>query len=422
MKGGVSEYLYRIDFVEAERELAREYEPTRLILRNQGLGPALLFRVKGCSQLSASNLVDSREKLYRAIEASSDFEAYVKLLESMRSPAKLIEKNPPDLKEAERGLLDLPAIKFYLDEGGYYLTSSIFIACYEGICNASFHRVMVLNEKRAVARIVPRHLYELIGRARERGENLPVTIILGAHPAVELAVSSSPPLGVFELETASRLVGGLEVFSSPLHGNPVPLGAPAIIEAEVTGELEDEGPFVDIVGNYDRVRKQPVLRVKKVFINEEEINHVIVSGGLESQLIMGFPREAAIWEAVSRVAKVVKVRLTRGGGHWLHAVISIKKRQEGEAANVAMAAFTAHPSLKHVVVVDEDIDPDDPHDVEWAIAMRFQADKSLVVLKNVRGSTLDPSSQDGLTSKLWIDATKPIGAGREYMRGRLGET
>lgn len=419
MRGGLAEFLYKTDFVEIEGELSREYEPTRLVLKHQGSGPALLYRVKGCEQLSASNLVDTREKLYEAIDASSDFEAYVKLLESMRSPSRLVYTREPELVEARRGLLDLPAIKFYVGEGGYYLASSIFVACYDGICNASFHRVMVLDERKAVARIVPRHLYELYTRAQNRGENLPVTIILGAHPAVELAVSSSPPLGVFELEVASRLVGGLEVFESPIHGNPVPAGASAIIEAELTGEQQEEGPFVDIIGGYDRVRKQPVLRVKSVYINRDEVNHVIVSGSIESQLIMGFPREAAIWEAVTRVAKAVKVRLTRGGGHWLHAVISIRKQHEGDPANVAMAAFTAHPSLKHVIIVDDDIDPDDPHDVEWAIASRVQADKSIVVLRKVRGSTLDPSSQDGLTSKMWIDATKPLGAGQAFMRGRV---
>ncbi|MEM4507371.1 MAG: UbiD family decarboxylase [Acidilobaceae archaeon] len=417
MRGGIFEFVRNLDLIEIKEELAREYEPTRLALRYQGQGPALIFKVKGCPQFSVTNLVDTRNKLYRALDALSDLEAYSKLLESMRSPDKLIIKNPPDLREAKRGLLDLPAIKFYLGEGGYYLTSSIFIACYDGICNASFHRVMVLGETKAVARIVPRHLHELYNRARAKGVNLPVTIILGAHPAVELAVSSSPPLGVFELKVASRLVGGLEVYQSPIHGNLVPLGAPVVIEAEITGELEEEGPFVDVIGNYDRVRRQPIIKVNNVYINESEANHVIVSGGFESQLIMGFPREAMIWEAVSRVVKVVKVRLTRGGGHWLHAVISIKKQHEGDAANAAMAAFVAHPSLKHVVVVDDDIDPDNIDEVEWAIATRVQGDKSIVILKNVRGSTLDPSSQDGLTAKVWIDATKPLAAGQTYMRG-----
>ncbi|MEM4962262.1 MAG: UbiD family decarboxylase, partial [Acidilobaceae archaeon] len=111
--------------------------------------------------------------------------------------------------------------------------------------------------------------------------------------------------------------------------------------------------------------------------------------------------------------------LTPASGGWLHAVISIDKRHEGDGKNAILAAFAAHPSLKHVVVVNSDIDPDDLGQVEWAIATRFQADKDLIIIRNVRGSTLDPSSKDGLTAKMGLDATKPINAGLEFERGRI---
>jgi UbiD family decarboxylase len=130
---------------------------------------------------------------------------------------------------------------------------------------------------------------------------------------------------------------------------------------------------------------------------------------MEHKLLMGFPREASIWDVVRKVVpKVVKVRLTPAGGCWLHAVISIEKNSDGDAKNAILAAFAAHPSLKHVVVVDPDIDPDNPVDVEWAIATRFQAGEDLILIRGVRGSTLDPSSDDGITDKLGIDATAPL--------------
>ncbi|MCE4629615.1 MAG: UbiD family decarboxylase, partial [Desulfurococcales archaeon] len=89
------------------------------------------------------------------------------------------------------------------------------------------------------------------------------------------------------------------------------------------------------------------------------------------------------------------------------AIISIEKNHDGDAKNAIMAAFAGHPSLKHVVVVDGDIDPDNYEMVEWAIATRFQADRDLVVIKNARGSTLDPSADNGFTAKMGIDATVP---------------
>jgi UbiD family decarboxylase len=91
-------------------------------------------------------------------------------------------------------------------------------------------------------------------------------------------------------------------------------------------------------------------------------------------------------------------------------VIRIKKRLEGEPKNAIFAAFAAHPSLKIATVVDDDIDAEDPVAVEYAIATRSQADRDFVIVPNVKGSSLDPSSdQTNLTTtKLGIDATATL--------------
>ncbi|MEE8403290.1 MAG: hypothetical protein V3R93_06020, partial [Candidatus Hydrothermarchaeaceae archaeon] len=78
------------------------------------------------------------------------------------------------------------------------------------------------------------------------------------------------------------------------------------------------------------------------------------------------------------------------------------------------AAFEGHPSMKHVVVVDGDINIFDPAEVEYAIATRFQADRDAVILKGAKGSSLDPSAGKGaITTKVGVDATKPLG-GKGY--------
>ncbi len=389
--------------------LARQYEAARILQKTQGSPKAALFQVEGADGRSVGNVVDTREKLYKALRVTSDEDAYKKLLEALESPGELKRVGMPGgYREASRGLLSLPAVKFYERDGGLYLTSSLFIACYRGICNASIHRIMVVGEREGRVRIVPRHLWALYTSARERGERLPVTIVVGVHPAVLLASASTPRLGVFELEAASKLIGGLEVFDSPVHGNPVPVGAAAVVEGWLEPRMEPEGPFADALLLYDKVRRQPVLSVEKVLVNTDEYTHVILGGGLEHAMLMGFPREAQIWAAVSKVVRRVhKVRVTPASGGWLHAVLSVEKNHPGDGKNAIIAAFAAHPSLKHVVVVDPDIDVDDPAMVEWAIATRFQADRDLVVISNVRGSTLDPSGSEGFTSKMGLDATIP---------------
>jgi UbiD family decarboxylase len=126
---------------------------------------------------------------------------------------------------------------------------------------------------------------------------------------------------------------------------------------------------------------------------------------------MGLPHEVLIWEAISKVVpKVHAVNLSVGGSGWLHAIISIEKQLDGDGKNALLAAFAAHPSLKHAVVVDSDINVFNPHDVEWAIATRFQASEDIIIVSNVRGSTLDSSAdqETGLTSKMGLDATRPF--------------
>ena len=103
--------------------------------------------------------------------------------------------------------------------------------------------------------------------------------------------------------------------------------------------------------------------------------------------------------------------MTVGGMGWLHCVVSFEKFREGDPKNVLMAIFAAHPSLKHAIAVDSDIDPYDMEQVEWAIATRFRGDEDLLVIPNVRVSSLDPSSdqEKELGCKVGFDATKPLG-------------
>jgi 2,5-furandicarboxylate decarboxylase 1 len=103
------------------------------------------------------------------------------------------------------------------------------------------------------------------------------------------------------------------------------------------------------------------------------------------------------------------VRMTEGGSYRLHAVVSRAGAGPGQGVDALQAAFSANPVLKHVVVVDDDVDVFDDLQVEWALATRVQADRDLVILPGVRGSSLDPSAHGDTTAKLGIDAT--VGGG-----------
>jgi UbiD family decarboxylase len=196
-----------------------------------------------------------------------------------------------------------------------------------------------------------------------------------------------------------------------------PADAEMVLEGIMSVEKETlEGPLTDVTGTYDIRRSQPVIKLVGIMHRKDSIYQALLPSGTEHKLLMGLPRETKIWETVAKVVPRVKaVNLSSGGCGWLHAIISIEKQTDEDGKNALMATFAAHPSLKHAVVVDSDINVFNSEEVEWAIATRFQADRDLIIIPNARGSTLDPSAdqETGLTTKLGVDATRPLSKPRE---------
>jgi len=125
------------------------------------------------------------------------------------------------------------------------------------------------------------------------------------------------------------------------------------------------------------------------------------------------PKEPTIYDEVSKVCTCRNVLITLGGGSWLHGIVQIRKERPEDGKNAIEAAFKGHNSMKHVVIIDEDVDIYDMTAVEWAIATRFQGDRGLVIKEKQPGSSLDPSAdhsgKKALTTKVGIDATMPAG-------------
>jgi len=171
-----------------------------------------------------------------------------------------------------------------------------------------------------------------------------------------------------------------------------------------------EGPFVDITGTYDIVREEPVIELTRIMHRSDPIYHGIIPSGNEHRLLMGVPYEPSMYKAIGSVTKVKNVVLTEGGCGYLHAVVQIKeKEKESDGKKAIMMAFAAHTSLKHVLIVDDDINIFDPIELEYAIATRVRGDRDILILPHVRGSSLDPCcTSDGVSTKVGIDATKTL--------------
>src|SRR5918997_3406253 len=283
----------------------------------------------------------------------------------------------------------------------------------DGKQNQSTHRLLRLDEHHTAIRMVEgRHLHKCFTYARDHGEDLKIAIGIGVHPAVNIAAAYQAAYGVDEMLIANSLLEGKLILSKTSYSQVyVPSHAEIVLEGRILTDKTHEEWMVEMLRTYDFKRKQPVFELERIMFRDNAIYHDILPGYAEHRLLMGLPVEAKMYDYIKNVVPTTQsVHLTDGGSNWLAAVIQIKKRLEGEPKNALLAAFTAHPSLKIAIVVDDDISPADPVAVEYAIATRSQADRDFIVIPNTKGSSLDPSSdQDNLlTTKLGIDATATL--------------
>jgi UbiD family decarboxylase len=400
------------DLAHVRREVSTRYEVAAVSSRLDGK-PILFEKVREADEYRiATGVCGSRALLARGIGLDAG-EVLQRVLDSIENPKpfKTVSHAPcQEVVQDDVDLSEMPILTHCEKDGGPYVTAGIAVACdREYGYNASYHRLMVLGEDRVAARILPRHLDEFIRRG-----NRQVGIAIGNHPAFLFASAVSCEVGKSELAIANAL-REMSFVKCVTNDSLVPADCEIVLEGTITDELVDEGPFPDIIGSYDIVRKQRVIKIDKITHRKNPIYQAILPGGIEHMFLMGTPREATMFREVSRVCRCLDVRLTAGGSSWLHGVVKIRKEREEDPKNALEAAFRGHPSLKQAIIVDEDIDIEDPNAVEWAIATRTQMDKDLTLMPGELGSSLDPSADQVTrkTCKVALDATIPFGAKKD---------
>ncbi|MGO9360022.1 MAG: UbiD family decarboxylase [Xanthobacteraceae bacterium] len=310
-------------------------------------------------------------------------------------------------------LAQLPIPKHNEHDSGPYITAALLIARnpQTGVQNVSIHRCQVSGPDRIGVLLLPRHTQHYFRIAEAAGEALEIALVIGVHPACLLASQAIAALDEDEMAIAGALLGRpVEMVKCRTNRVRVPAHAEIVIEGRILPKVrEPEGPFGEFPQYYGPRADREVIQVDAITHRKRPIFHTIVGGGVEHLLLGGIPREATLLEHLQRSFPAVRdVRLTRGGTCRYHLAVKIEKTSRGEPKNIIMGAFGGHYDLKQVVVVDMDVDIDDPSEIEWAVATRFQADRDLVIVSGAQGSKLDPSSDEGVSAKMGIDATKPM--------------
>jgi 2,5-furandicarboxylate decarboxylase 1 len=393
------------DQVDPHLEIARAIERLE--------GPPLLFEnVKGHDHPVVASLCGARENLALDLGVDTASLLYT-LAEALGHPVvpNVVPSGPcQEVVEEQVDLGRFPILRHLPQDGGPYITAGVVVTRDpEHGRNVSFHRLLLLDRRRLVARLVEgRGTDLLVSKSRS---DVDVAICIGNSLPVLVAAATSPPPDVDELGIANAL-SPTPLVKCLTVDLEVPADTEIVLEGRITQDTAPEGPFLDLTGTMDIARPGHIVEVTCITHRPDAIYQALLPGGLEHKLLMGLPREPTIYTEVSKVCRCSNVVLTPGGGTWLHAVVQIEKRDSDDGKRAIEAAFRGHPSLKHVVVVDDDIDVYDPHDVEWAIATRFQAHRDLVLLENQPGSSLDPSAthvpgEKTRTTKMGLDATIP---------------
>lgn len=344
---------------------------------------------------------------------------YARREEQRIAPERVNAKDAPVKEVVITGdavdLRILPMVRQHeMDAGPYIDMASAMRDPDTGAYNLAFLRNMYKGPRKLGVHMSPRHNWQIHRKNEERQQPTPVAMIVSHHPAFYIGALNVAAFGVDDYS----LIGGmfqrpLRLVSSATLGDDflIPADADIVIEGRVLPNVREvEGPFGEFPGTYGPQRVRWVVEVSAIQHRRDAIYQNIFSGHPDTWVLGSFPKEGSLFNAIKGVVPSVKaVHLPISGVGRFHCYISIDKKVDGESKQAALIALGHCDFVKHVFVVDADIDVYREEEVLWAVATRVQADEDVDIIKNVKGNALDPSQRDDIMgAKMIIDATKPL--------------
>lgn len=360
------------------------------------------------------NIFASRERLRRAIHHVVDVEEQAERFREL----EFVDAAPVQetvLTGDQVDVMALPVFRHFEGDAGRYITSGIVIARdpETGRCNFSFHRMQLKDRNRVGISLHSRgDLWRYFNSAAGRGEDLDIAVVIGAHPAYYITGASKIPPAQDDYSWAAAYMDAhAQVTMGKTVDIPVPAFAEYVLEGKILADAsEDEGPFGEYTGYSTSRSTRNVFQVTAVSHRREPIYQDLVPGfAWEHLLLSQFTKEIILLHKLQREIPGIKaLNMPKNGCHF-HAYLSMRPQAKGQARQAAMLLFGLDLYLKLVVVVDDDIDVYDEEEVLWAVATHVQAEQDVFVVPRVLCNRLDPSSVDGMSDKMCIDATSDPG-------------
>lgn len=431
------------------------------VMRPTRIGPAMAFNtIKGYpDKRILVGMMASRRRVSRLLGAPVD-QLGKQMAEARKlvTPPVLVKRDEAPCQEVVHRADDpdfdirrlLPAPTSTLEDAGPYFCLGLVLGSdpenSESI-DVTIHRLCVQGPRELSIFFAPgRHIDFFRQKAEAAGRPLPVSINMGLDPAILIGScfeAPTTPFGFDELCVAGGLRGKPVALVDCLT---VPQRAIARAEIVIEGEIlphirvaEDQHThtgkampeFLGYIGEANP--ELPVIRVTAVTTRRNPIVQTLVGPGEEHVSLAGIPTEASIHLALEEALPglLSNVYAHSAGGGKMLAILQIAKRKpahDGMARQAGMVALATYRELKHVILVDEDVDPFDTDDVLWAMQSRYQGDLDTIFIPGVSCHILDPSQtpaynerlrEKGTTCKTIYDCTVPFRLKEQFARAQF---
>ena len=430
------------ELVRVKTEVDPELEITEITDRvSKDYGPALLFEnVKGSKYPVLINAMGTYERMAMALGVENindigndidefiDMSNYIGLMNKFKSlpklsrmatvfPIKLPTKGAcqevinhnPDLNE-------LPILKCWPEDGGKFITLPLVttIDPETGIQNMGMYRMQVYDKNTTGMHWHwhkdGREIYE---QYRKLGGKMPISVVLGCDPAITYAATAPLPKMIDEMMLAGYLRKfPINMVKSITNDIYVPADAEFVIEGyvDVNEELRREGPFGDHTGYYSLADDYPVFHVTCITHKKNPVYPTTVVGKPPMEdCYMGKATERIFLPLLKMLnPEIVDINFPLEGVFHSCVIISIKKKYPGHAKKIMNSVWGMGQMMytKMVIVVDENIDPQDVSTVAWKVFNNIDAKRDLVISEGPLDALDHSSSMPFYGSRIGIDATK----------------
>jgi len=374
-------------------------------------GKILLFEdIEGYDCKLAANLVPSHDIFKLLFETENPYEYFIKGVQQRIKQIHVAVEGFKHMEVSGKNLLDvIPILKHYEKDSAPFITTGIISSVDpdSGIVGRGIHRMEYRGENLLGVTLLNPPLTTIHEKYLSSGKRMPVAITIGVDPALFISMALKAPSGTDKLEIAGGLKGkGIQVWQSPQSNIEVPASCELLLEGYIDeSRSKKDGPLGEISGYYLSLEKTPTIVVQHMYYKENLIYHALLPTSPESDRYLTFVSRAHLEESAKTlypfIVNLTFVPKTFGSS----LVVNVRTSEKFKIRNLILFLLS-FPMIKKVVIVDDDVNPDDPYDVEWAIITRCRADEDFIIVNKLQGQPIDPTVEDGYgITKVGINAT-----------------